>query len=278
MSRFEPIRGGYVTVDVDGTDYRIYYEEAGEGVPMLCLHTAGADSRQWRHVLNDPEVTSRFRVVAFDLPYHGRSNPPKGWWRKNYALSTRLYVGVIRAIWAAFGMERPVVMGCSVGGYIVVQLAHDFNDEIRGVIGIQSIARSSGRYNEFLHHSHIHGGEFVASWTYGLCSPYSPEESRRENWWYYAQGGPGVYAGDTAFGREFDMRDKLKDIDTSRCKVSIMSGEYDYSALPQMSKDVADGIPGARFVPMAKMGHFPIIEDYPNFRRYLMPELAFMLE
>ncbi len=152
------------------------------------------------------------------------------------------------------------------------------NADIRGVVGIQSIARSSGRYNEFLHDPRIHGGEFAASWTYGLCSPYSPEDAKRENWWYYAQGGPGVYAGDTAFGREYDMRDKLKDIDTSRCKVSIMSGEYDYSALPEMSKAVADGIPGARFVPMKKMGHFPIIEDYPKFRPYLLPELDFMLE
>jgi len=278
MSRFEQIRGGYVTVDVDGTDYRIFYEEAGEGVPLICLHTAGADSRQWRHVLNDPDITSRFRVVAFDLPYHGRSNPPKGWWLKPYALSVGLYVGVVRGVWEAFGFERPVIMGCSIGGYAVVQLAHDFNSEIRGVVGIQSIARSSGRYNEFLHDPRIHGGEFVASWTYGLCSPYSPEESKRENWWYYAQGGPGVYAGDTAFGREYDMRDKLKDIDTRQCKVSIMSGEYDYSALPEMSKAVADGIPGARFVPMKKMGHFPIIEDYQQFRPYLLPELDYILE
>ncbi len=116
MSRFEQIRGGYVTVAVDGTDYRIYYEEAGEGVPLICLHTAGADSRQWRHVLNDPDITSRFHVVAFDLPYHGRSNPPKGWWRQPYALSVGGYTGVIRAVWAAFGFEQPVIMGCSVGG------------------------------------------------------------------------------------------------------------------------------------------------------------------
>jgi len=277
MSRFEPIRGGYVTVDVDGTDYRIYFEEAGEGVPLICLHTSCADSRQWRHLLNDPEVTSRFRVVAFDMPFHGRSNPPLGWWRERYALSVRNYIGVIRAVWAALGLDNPVVMGCSIGGYVVLQLAHEFPDELRGIIGLQSIARSSGRYTEFLDHSHINGSEFVASWTYGLCSPYSPEEACRENWWYYAQGGPGVYAGNTAFGREFDMRDKLQEIDTSRCKVSIMSGEYDYSALPEMSKAVADEIAGSRFVPMEKMGHFPIIEDYGRFRGYLLPELEYML-
>jgi pimeloyl-ACP methyl ester carboxylesterase len=278
MARFEPIRGGYVNVSFGGVDYRIYYEEAGSGVPLICLHTAGADSRQWRHVLNDTDVTSRFRVVAFDLPFHGRSNPPAKWWLKPYQLSVGMYVGIIRAVWAAFEMRKPVVLGCSVGGYVVLQLAHDFPDELRGVIGLQSIAKSPGRYNEFLHHPQIHGSEFVASWTYGLNSPYSPEEAKRENWWYYAQGGPGVYAGDTAFGREFDMRDKLKCIDTSKCKVSILSGEYDYSALPEVSKAVAEAIPGARFKLMPKMGHFPIIEDYPNFKPYLMEELSYVLK
>jgi pimeloyl-ACP methyl ester carboxylesterase len=60
--------------------------------------------------------------------------------------------------------------------------------------------------------------------------------------------------------------------------VSILSGEYDYSALPEVSKAVAEAIPGARFKFMKKMGHFPIIEDYPNFKPYMMEELAFMLK
>ena len=50
MPDFEPIAGRYLTVE-DGS--RIFVEEAGEGMPLLCLHTAGADSRQWRHLLND---------------------------------------------------------------------------------------------------------------------------------------------------------------------------------------------------------------------------------
>lgn len=278
MARFETVRGGYVWVEHAGIEYRVYYEEAGEGVPLLCLHTAGADSRQWRHVLNDPDITSRFRVIAFDMPYHGRSNPPNNWWLKRYELSQALYIGWIRAVWRAFELDNPVVMGCSIGGFAVVILAHQFADELRGVIGLESHAKSSGRHNGFLHHPAIHGSEFVATYTYGLNSPNSPEESRRENWWYYAQGGPGVYAGDTAFGREYDMRDKLKEIDTSKCKVSILSGEYDYSATPEMSKFVADGIKGSRFVFMKGMGHFPIIEDYPTFKPFVMPELDYMLE
>jgi pimeloyl-ACP methyl ester carboxylesterase len=278
MSTFEPIKGGYVHIEWNGTSYRVFYEEAGEGVPLLCLHTAGADSRQWRHLLNDPQVTSRFRVIAFDMPFHGRSNPPPQWWLKRYELSVPMYVGVIRAVWKAFGLDKPVVLGCSIGGFVVLQLAVDFMNELRGVIGLQSVANGIGRHNDFLHHPAIHGGEFAASYTYGLNSPLSPEEGKRENWWYYAQGGPGVYAGDTAFGREFDVRDRLKDIDTTVCKVSILSGDYDYSALPEVSRAVAAAIPGGRFTLMPGLGHFPVIEDYESLRPYLAVELDHMLQ
>src|SRR5262249_16537157 len=91
VAEFEPIVGRYLPVRFDGVDYRIFVEEAGGGVPLLCLHTAGADSRQFRHVLNDADVTRQFRVMAFDFPWHGRSNPPANWWLMRYRLTTKTY-------------------------------------------------------------------------------------------------------------------------------------------------------------------------------------------
>lgn len=49
----EAIVGRYLALDFDGRRYRVYFEEAGEGIPLLCLHTAGADGRQYRGVLAD---------------------------------------------------------------------------------------------------------------------------------------------------------------------------------------------------------------------------------
>ena len=34
-------------------------------------------------MMNDEAVTSRFRVIAFDLPWHGKSYPPEGWQDEN---------------------------------------------------------------------------------------------------------------------------------------------------------------------------------------------------
>ena len=75
-AKFSPITGRYVHVTVQGVEYRVYFEEAGKGTPVLMQHTAGTDGRQWRHILEDEKLTSQFRFVAHDLPYHGRSLPP----------------------------------------------------------------------------------------------------------------------------------------------------------------------------------------------------------
>jgi pimeloyl-ACP methyl ester carboxylesterase len=277
MPEFEPILGRYCAVPHEGARLRIFVEEAGQGIPLLCLHTAGADSRQYRHLLNDREVTDRFRVVAFDMPWHGRSNPPERWWLTKYRLTTSGYLGLIRAVWQALGLERPVVLGCSMGGAIVLKLAAEFQDELRGIVGLESGAYAPGRYNEFLHHPAIHGGELCASYTWGLNAPMSPEESRRENWWYYSQSGPGVYQGDVHFySNDWDARADLPRIDTAKCRVALLTGAYDYSCTPAMSQDVADAIPGSRFTVMDGIGHFPMVENYPLFRRCLLPALDFM--
>lgn len=274
MAEFEPIIGRYFTVSIGGAAHRIYVEEAGRGRPLLCLHTAGADSRQYRHLLNDAEVTGRFRAVAFDLPYHGRSTPPNGWWLTRYRLTTASYLEMVRTVWLALGLERPVILGCSMGGAIVLKIAAEYQAELTGIIGLESAAFAPGRYNEFLHHPAIHGGELCASYTYGLNSPLSPEPNRRENWWYYSQSGPGVYQGDVHFySVDWDGREDIKRIDTNRCKVALLTGEYDYSCTPQMSEAVAAAIPGARLTIMKGLGHFPMIENYPAFRPHLLAAL-----
>jgi hypothetical protein len=45
--QWEKAVGRYAHLDLDGHDYRVYVEEAGQGVPVLLQHTAGADGRQW---------------------------------------------------------------------------------------------------------------------------------------------------------------------------------------------------------------------------------------
>ncbi len=74
----EAITGRYMRLELEGRAHRLYFEEAGQGIPLLLLHTAGSDGRQWRGLLNDAEVTSRFRCVTFDMPWHGNPARPRG--------------------------------------------------------------------------------------------------------------------------------------------------------------------------------------------------------
>ena len=183
------------------------------------------------------------------------------------------YIAIIRAVWLALKLERPTVLGCSMGGAIVLKLAARYQDELSGIVGLESSAYAPGRYNDSCT-TPPSRRRIVREHTYGLNSPYSPEANRRENWWYYAQSGPGVYQGDVYFySVDWDAREDIKRIDTTRCKVALLTGEYDYSCTPAMTEAVAAAIPGSRYALMKGMGHFPMIENYPGFRPYLLDAL-----
>ena len=73
-AQFEPIVGRYMHLDLFGRKHRIYVEEAGEGTPLLCLHTAGADGRQYRALMNDARITRGHRVIGQHEGDHGRQS------------------------------------------------------------------------------------------------------------------------------------------------------------------------------------------------------------
>lgn len=272
---FEPVVGRYLHCEIGGRPHRLYVEEAGSGIPLLCLHTAGADGRQFRGVLNDATVTDHFHVIAFDMPWHGKSSPPAGWEREEYKLTTDAYVGLVRDVARALQLDRPVVMGCSIGGRIVLHLALDHPEEFRALIGLQAGAHVE-RYLDldWLHRGDVHGGEVAAGWVSGLMGPQSPSVERWETLWHYMQGGPGVFKGDLFFyAIDGDIRDRLHGIDTSRCPLFMLNGEYDYSARPEDAEAIAAAVPGAHLKIMPGLGHFPMSEDPASFREHLLPVL-----
>jgi pimeloyl-ACP methyl ester carboxylesterase len=271
----EPITGRYVHVALGGQTHRVYFEEAGAGLPLLCLHTAGADGRQFRHMMNDAAVTSRFRVIAFDLPWHGKSSPPAGYERAEYRLTTSGYTEAIRAFAAALGLDRPVAMGCSIGGRIVLHLAIHHAAEFRALIGLEAADFQAPWYDtEWLHRPDIHGGEVCAGLVSGLIAPQAPAAERGETLWHYLQSGPGVFKGDLYFYRvDADLRAEVGRIDTSGTPLYLLTGEYDFSCTPEDTLRTAARIPGAKATVMPALGHFPMSENWPQFRRHLLPVL-----
>ncbi|HEY6983247.1 alpha/beta hydrolase, partial [Reyranella sp.] len=200
--KLDPMVGRYLRTEIEGIPHRLYFEEAGRGIPLVCLHTAGADGRQYRHLLADPEITRRFRVLAFDMPWHGKSTPPEGWECQEYRLTTESYTAAIRAFCRAMELDRPVVMGCSIGGRVVLNLAIAHAREFRALIALEAADFQQPWYDtSWLHRPDIHGGEVCAALVSGLIAPQSPPVHRHETLWMYMQGGPGVFKGDLHFYR-----------------------------------------------------------------------------
>ncbi|MFF7055818.1 alpha/beta fold hydrolase [Achromobacter spanius] len=271
----EPIVGRYVSVEIAGQPCRVYFEEAGEGIPLVCLHTAGADSRQYRHMMCDTDITSRYRVIAFDMPWHGKSYPPPGWQDEEYRLSTERYVETVMAFCDALALDRPALIGCSIGGRIVLQLAHQHADRFRALIGVEAADFQEPWYDtSWLHRGDVHGGEVCAALVSGLVAPQSPEVYRHETLWQYMQGGPGVFRGDLYFYRvDGDLRGRLDGIRTDRCPLFLLTGEYDFSCTPEDTLRTAASIPGAQVTIMRELGHFPMSENPQQFRGYVLPVL-----
>jgi len=272
--RFEPITGRYLNLDLLGRPHRLYIEEAGRGIPLLCLHTAGSDGRQYRGLLNDKRVTENYRVIVFDMPWHGKSSPPEGFQNEEYQLTSRGYIQMILEIADALELDKPVVMGCSIGGRIVLYLAHQHAKRFRAIIGLESAPHVAPYYDvNWLHRPDVHGGEVSAGVVSGLVAPTAPDNHRWETLWHYLQSGPSVFKGDLYFYKvDGDIRDKIDQIDGRKANLYLLTGEYDYSCTSEATLEIGKRT-GAEAVIMKGLGHFPMSEDPPKFISYLLPVL-----
>lgn len=278
--KFDAAVGRYVYVDVQGVQYRVYYEEAGEGIPVLCQHTAGSDSRQFRHLLEDTKLQQRFRMIAYDLPYHGRSLPPTGteWWQQDYKLHQDFLVEFVVQFARALELQRPIFMGCSVGGFLAPDLAFFHPERFRAVVGMNSAVHYGHVEISDMTRSYSHpklSGAWKAATMRGLMAPGTPEALRREIAWCYSQGAPTVFEGDLQYYlRDHDLRDKMAHIDTDKCAVYILVGEYDrLRVAPNGAKVVADGIRGSHYGEVPQGGHFLMSENPEGFREVITPIL-----
>ena len=273
--RYEPVTGRYLPCTILGEPHRLYVEETGEGIPLLCLHTAGADTRQYRGMMNDARVTANFRVIAFDMPWHGKTSPPAGWKNREYRLTAGDYMRIILDVADELELDRPAAMGCLIGGRVVLHLAAEHPDRFRALIGLESAAYAEPYYDlGWLNRPDVHGGMVCAGVVSGLIAPTVADAARWETLWHYMQSGPGVFKGDLHFytTADGDIRDRLGRIDIRRCPLFLLTGEYDYSCTSEAMMEVAAAT-GAPATVMEGLGHFPMSEDHEKFMSYLLPVL-----
>ncbi len=100
-------------VAVDGI--RLHVAEAGEGPALVLLHGLSASHHNWEYTI--PAFADRFRVIAPDLPGHGRSEKPDAPYTIDF------YAGIVRSLGRELGIDEAIVLGNSLGGQIAVELA-----------------------------------------------------------------------------------------------------------------------------------------------------------
>ena len=271
----EAIVGRYVNLALGGVKQRIYFEEAGQGRPVVCLHTAGADTRQWRFVLDDPDFTGTHRFIAFDMPWHGKSLPPENFETTEYLLTTEAYIETIIALCDALKLEKPLLAGCSMGGRIALQLAALHPDRFSGFIAIEASDFQPAWYDiDWFHRPDAHGGEMGAALVSANIAPQAPNAERWNTQWMFMQSGPGVFRGDLSFYPKDDsLIGRLGAIDTDKTPVHIMCGEYDMTCTPEDARRTAEAINGATLAIMKDLGHFPMSENPKAFKPYFQDAL-----
>lgn len=278
--------GRYAYVTAGGKEARIYYEQAGQGdVPLLLHATAGADSRQWRHMLSYPPLRSRFRMIAYDLPGHGKSLPVLGarWWETHYRPGREELMDWAVGLVEELGLDRPVFLGCSVGGQLAIDLAAWRAEHFRAFVSLNGWSSASPGMRAFDNapfRDPTIASEYYVGRVLATTSPLAPEERRHETAFVYSANAPGIYAGDNDyFMNAHDLAADGWRIDTSSTPLVALAGEFDRSSLSP--EHGAPAIPrhveGAVYRMLPGLGHFAPSDDPEAFCEAITPILDELL-
>ncbi len=221
QSKISPVTGHYVDsrrrrpANTRSSTWR-----TDQGQPLVCQHTAGCHNHQWRGLLEDEEITSNYRVIAYDLPRHGKSDPPENtqWWTRGVPAVRRplrqLHRGVLRRARAG----EPDLHG------LVVRRQRRTAAGAAPPRPVRWCA-SPSRVPTTRPGSTSTGGSTrtptrrrcAPAGVWDLMAPQSPEADRWKTWFYYTQGSE-AFKGDLYFySVDHDLRGKLGDIDGDQC-------------------------------------------------------------
>jgi pimeloyl-ACP methyl ester carboxylesterase len=113
---------------------RIAYTVTGEGAPSLVfVHGWSCDRRYWDWQLRG--FAKYHRVVGVDLAGHGDSGANRARW------TIEAFGGDVAAVIDALGLERPVLIGHSMGGDVIAETARRLKRPVAGLIWVDTYKR-----------------------------------------------------------------------------------------------------------------------------------------
>jgi pimeloyl-ACP methyl ester carboxylesterase len=249
--------------------HEVAVHTAGAGPVLLLVHGMAGSSVTWKHIL--PALAQRFTVVAPDLLGHGQSAKPHG----EYSLGA--HANVLRDVMNLLGHERATLVGQSLGGGVVMQLAYQFPDRCERLVLVGS--GGLGREVNFLLRAlSLPGADYLLPL---LCTPRVRDGGNRLAAWLGCLGlraAPFIEEVWRSFGSLADadtrrafFRTLRSVVDLSGQAVSAANRLYLTSQVPTLivwgaqdrfipvSHAVAahDVMPGSRLEIFDDVGHFP---------------------
>jgi pimeloyl-ACP methyl ester carboxylesterase len=251
MATPEDIVGRYVKVN--GT--RTFYDEIGEGQPLVCIHTAGASSLEYQYI--SPLLAERgFHVLALDLPGHSRSYPVN--WQAHRTIHE--HAEFVYAFVKTLGIDKPVIAGCSIGGNSTFDYAvHHWNEMAAG-IPMEGLGRSPTfpQPNSLVHPSWGPGwqDQMERAATESL-SWNCPQDKINELKWQHRNSQVSA-VGDLEAWSQHDVLARLNEV---QCPMLVIRGDDDFWVPRELADEAAEALPNSEMVHLPNIGHYPMFED-----------------
>jgi branched-chain amino acid transport system permease protein len=240
---------------VDIGDFAIFCVEHGAGVPVLYVHGNVASSRFYSRVMEVPGT----RTIALDLPNFGRSKPLPG------EPDLDRYADAVAAFIRARAIDRPVLVGHSLGGGVAMSLAARNPDLVRALVLVDS-ASPSGLATPKERHPVIElmrTSRAVLAQALRAVVPTLKDDAFFETLVDEAtlMAAPAWIGHAEALTR-FDYRGRTTAFTRP---VLVIRGRRDVVVTEAMAHETVAAFPDASLVVLEDVGHSPMVEDPPRF-------------
>ncbi|WAL64435.1 alpha/beta fold hydrolase [Amycolatopsis cynarae] len=241
-------------------------------LPLILLHAFPVDARMWDPVR--APLAARLRLITPDQRGLGRTPLPETERAPSLDDAARDVVALLDKL----GLERAVLGGCSMGGYLAMAVLRLAPERVGGLVLIDTkasadtpeAAENRARVAERAQ------AEGVAGWLAESMLPNvlaertrteRPETVQALRELMDAQPPSGVAWAARAMAARPDSLDVLA---AARVPALVVVGEYDTLTPPEAARAMADAVPGAELVTLPGAGHLTPLEDPEGLARAIL--------